>query len=611
MLEQILLHYEATNRDFLASRLPDDPSAAHGARRAEDYCMKAAVAATLQPQTILEIGVRDGDSYTAFKHGHPATQYLGIRLEENTSVGKNLARQWPCQFTQGTKDECVMGDLHGADRLPGAIYDLVQVHSQPNSPGGQRALELALAQGCYVFVDGYFQTRNGCLSVSDFLQCYRDVVAWASILPTHAGVLLIKVKPVHLERESRRRDGSPGGGSEALREQYTEDYYRKDCGGWEAFERHRAHRLDNMRLQSLFDLAMLTEPKRLLDLGCGRGEITYQAARRGVQVTAVDYSPAAIEIAKTCFEGEPELVKNVEWISGSAADLELQGEYDVVVAGDLVEHLSPVELDRMYTRVRRHLASAGRLIVHTFPNLWFYRYHHARQLRTASEIGAYLPVDPRSRYERLMHINEQSPRVLRRQLGQYFDHVLLWFLHLDAPAGNLARPMNRRELAGCRDLYAVASQEKIEAGDVSGILTMKPLSSEQARGVSWSVEHCPSQTTVGTTFSVSVAVQNRSGMTLQSRPPAPVHLSYHWYDAANRKIEVFDGQRSPFFPALPDGTDGKYETTVQAPARIGVFLLCLMLVQEGVRWFDEIQTIEVTMHRIGVSPTRKNGLKVL
>ena len=602
MLEQVLERYQATDQEFCTHGLPDGRSTGHDARWVEAYRMKAALAATLQPATILEIGARDGDAYAAFKHGHPAARYLGIWMEADFPESKNAVRQRAPQLAQGTEDEFVAGDLRGADRLPGGIYDLVQVRSQPDSPSGQRALELALAQGRYVCVDGYFQTREDCLSVSDFLRRYRDAVASASIMPTQAGLLLIKVKPAYLESESKRRNGSPEGGSETLREQYTEDYYRKDCGGWETFERHRAHRLDNARLQSLFDLAMLPKPKRLLDLGCGRGEITYQAARRGVQVTAVDYSQAAIEIARTCFEGEPALEKNVEWICGSAADLKLQGEYDVVVAGDLVEHLSPAELDRTYALVRRHLAPAGRLIVHTFPNLWFYRYHHVRQRRTASGLGAYLPVDPRSRYERLMHINEQSPRVLRRQLRRYFDHVLLWFLHPDAPAGNLARPMNRRELAGCRDLYAVASRAEIHAGDLSGTLAMPPLSPEQARGVSWSVEHGPMRATAGTTFTVTVAVQNRSGVPLHSRPPAPVHLSYHWHDAVDRKTEVFDGLRSPFFPALPDGADGNYTITVQAPARTGTFFLCLTPVQEGVRWFDEIQTGETATHRVEVLP---------
>ena len=204
-----------------------------------------------------------------------------------------------------------------------------------------------------------------------------------------------------------------------------------------------------------------------------------------------------------------------------------------------------------------------------------------------------------------MHINEQSPRVLRRQLRRYFEQVTLWFLHPDAPAGSLARPMHRRELAGCRDLYAVASRAEIDSKNLLSVLTMPPLSPTLAQGVSWSVEDYPRQTTAGMTFTVTVAVQNRSGVTLHSRPTAPVHLSYHWFDAVTRKTEVFDGLRSPVFPALPDGADGKYETTVQAPRRIGPSLLRLTLVQEGVRWFDETQTGEMVTHQVEILPEQE------
>jgi len=40
----------------------------------------------------------------------------------------------------------------------------------------------------------------------------------------------------------------------------------------------------------------------------------------------------------------------------SAAKMGLHGEYDLAVAGDLVEHLSPDELDLMFTMVRQHPA---------------------------------------------------------------------------------------------------------------------------------------------------------------------------------------------------------------------------------------------------------------
>jgi cyclopropane fatty-acyl-phospholipid synthase-like methyltransferase len=114
----------------------------------------------------------------------------------------------------------------------------------------------------------------------------------------------------------------------------------------------------------------------------------------------------------------------VEWICGNAADLDLRGCYCTVVAGDLVEHMTPAELDRLYAKVAKHLEPTGLFIVHTFPNKWFYQYDYPRRRRLAARLGAYLPPQPRTRYEKLMHINEQSPRFLKQQLGACFEHVL-------------------------------------------------------------------------------------------------------------------------------------------------------------------------------------------
>ena len=409
---------------------------------------------------------------------------------------------------------------HSHTRLPGVCHDLVYLDASTAAADGCRVLVLALSQARFVVVGGYQQARETFFILSEFLLRYRDAMAYTLALPGAGGELLIAVDADYLAREQRRLFGNNDAvGSEAVREHYTEAYYREDCGGWESFRRHRAKRLDDDRLRSLFDLAMAGKPRRLLDLGCGRGEIAYQAARQWVNVTAVDYSPDAIAIARTCFDGEPpEMAARVEWLCASAADMDLRGEYDVAVAGDLVEHLSPAELDRMYATVARHLAPGGRLIVHTFPNAWHYRYHYARQRRTAASVGAYLSPEPRSRYEKLMHINEQSPRVLRRQLARHFPHVCLWFLQPNDPIGSLRHHFSHRELAACRDLYAVASREEIERAALVEVLAMDPLTDDEARRVRWHVGHCPAQARSDEPFAVTVRLKNGSAKVLHSRP---------------------------------------------------------------------------------------------
>jgi 2-polyprenyl-3-methyl-5-hydroxy-6-metoxy-1,4-benzoquinol methylase len=267
------------------------------------------------------------------------------------------------------------------------------------------------------------------------------------VIPGYAGELLIKVAG---ERRETDTDSSVQTGSLALRDTYTTIYYTRDCGGYDAFARNGGKRLDDLRLQSVASIARLKQTGRVLDLGCGRGELAYYFARQGYTVTAIDYSEHAIALTESCFAGEEELRRRVQLRCASVCEVDLADaaySYDLAIASDLIEHLSPAELELLYRRLSHWLKPDGLFIVHTFPNLWYYRYHYAARRRRADKLGAWLPLEPRSRYERLMHINEQSPRVLQRQLAQAFRHVHLWFADVTQPGGSLLRPYTIRELA--------------------------------------------------------------------------------------------------------------------------------------------------------------------
>jgi SAM-dependent methyltransferase len=58
---------------------------------------------------------------------------------------------------------------------------------------------------------------------------------------------------------------------------------------------------------------------RAIDLGCGRGQFTPELARRGWEVTGIDYVPAAIDAAKS--KGAP----GVTYVVGDVTDLASAG----------------------------------------------------------------------------------------------------------------------------------------------------------------------------------------------------------------------------------------------------------------------------------------------
>jgi 2-polyprenyl-3-methyl-5-hydroxy-6-metoxy-1,4-benzoquinol methylase len=403
-------------------------------------------------------------------------------------------------------------------------------------------------------------------------------------------VLKRLIDEVGLESLSRREAASSSSPPDdacslKLRDHYTREYYLEDCGGFEVFKRTGGKALGDGRLQAMAMLAGLTTGGRALDLGCGRGELTYYLARQGFEVTAIDYSAQALRLAEECFNGEGKLRDRVRFVCDSVCTARLAGRYDVAIAADVIEHLSESELDRLYARMSEHLTPNGLFVVHTFPNAWYYRYGHPRRRRQLAAAGEHVPEDPRTPYERLMHINEQSPRVLRRQLESHFRHVLLWFAEPDDPGGSLLKRFRKTDVWGARDLFAIAGHEPIDVQAIRARLGSDARPESDLGKIVLNIADGLDEVVAAETFTLTVEVRNRGKVALRSIPPNPVYLSYHWLREKTGEVVVWDGERSPLLP--PCESTGSYPLRVVAPPSGGRYVLRVTLVQEGVRWFDQ------------------------
>ena len=460
--------------------------------------------------------------------------------------------------------------------MPGGQYDLIHVDGQQDGTGSFNDLRKAMRQAKYILVDGYFWTRDNFLHVSEFLHKYRDLIESYMVIPGYAGELLITPK-VGLNLADTSNN------SQELKHTYTSSYYLSDCGGFDAYKRDKGMSMSDGRLGAVGSLAEAVPPGRALDLGCGRGELSVFLACLGNEVLAIDYSPQAIELAReAAVAAGPSL--DIEFYCGDVQDAPLTGTYNVVTASDLVEHMAPAELDSLYQRIALHLMVDGLFIIHTFPNSWSYKFEHPRRVRQARQLGAYLPSNPRSRFEELMHINEQSPAVLKRQLKAHFEYVTIWFADHDLtrPFENLNRPFSRGEMRAAGDLFAVASHSPIDVVTLRSKLEQQPV----CRPLDMKLEilEIPSQVRTGSLFQANVAIKNESNITLKSRGPNPIHLSYHCYTETG-EVVVFDGIRSrlPLISSLSKKTTA---LQIQAPVKSGKFRFRLTFVQEMVCWFD-------------------------
>src|SRR5260370_36299809 len=74
---------------------------------------------------------------------------------------------------------------------------------------------------------------------------------------------------------------------------YTEEYFLNACEGYEEFSETHGERLSR-RLSAAFAVAAVQPGMKVLDVGCGRGEILRHCARLGADAFGVDYAPVAV-----------------------------------------------------------------------------------------------------------------------------------------------------------------------------------------------------------------------------------------------------------------------------------------------------------------------------
>ncbi|MGV0025158.1 methyltransferase domain-containing protein [Phormidesmis priestleyi] len=603
MFESIIQQFQQSKYDFRETANPQDPLIHLFDEWVDYYRLKWSIAHTIKPSSILEIGVRFGYSAAAFLNGSPDAHYVGIDLDSDQFGGVKGAIQWAKEITRSFNADFLVDDTQKMQQFPGDVYDLIHVDGQQDGDGSFHDLEIAFQQGRFVLVDGYFWTQYNFTSVSEFLLRYADLVEWYGVIPGYAGELLIKVSETYLEQMRQRRLASqlPGSlptASSSSRQAYTPDYCIRDFAGYKSYRKYQGKKLEDPRLQAVVAIASAKQSGRVLDLGCGRGELTYFFAQRGFEVSAVDDSKTAIELAKKCFENDQTLQEKVQFHCNNVCTVELpERAYDLALASNVIEQLSIEEVDTLYSRVSQQIKSDGLLIIHTAPNLWYYQYDYARRRRIAASVGAYLPVQPRTPDELLLHINEQSPRVIKRQLMHYFKHVLVWFADPSQPGGSLLKKFSKSEVRSAPSLFAIASHQPIDPAQVASCLHMPPLPEIPVGKITLKATQILTDISVDSKFSITVELTNFSHFVLNSYPPNPVHLSYHWMDESAIARIVYGGERTKLLPPLAasgilsfNRQAATYQMQIQAPKQPGCYVLRLTLVQEAIRWFDDPPT---------------------
>ena len=103
-------------------------------------------------------------------------------------------------------------------------------------------------------------------------------------------------------------------------------------------------------------------PELWLDLGCGTGSMTIELAKRGRDMTGIDYSPEMLNLARE--RSEDLGLKNILWLCQDIRNFELYGTVDVCVSClDTINHLkSSKDLNACLDLVHNYLAPDGLFI---------------------------------------------------------------------------------------------------------------------------------------------------------------------------------------------------------------------------------------------------------
>jgi ubiquinone/menaquinone biosynthesis C-methylase UbiE len=194
---------------------------------------------------------------------------------------------------------------------------------------------------------------------------------------------------------------------------------------------------------------------RVLDAGCGRGEVLLACARAGAEIAGIDYAEAAVEISRDTLAEVPGAdirqgdISRLPWPDAS---------FDRVLSGDVIEHLDHADGEAMLAEAFRVLKPGGWLVLHTAPNLLFLKvaWPIARWPLLAAGYGETVHrleswVSASKRY----HVNEQSLYGLRRSLRRAgFEAPRVW---IDA---NIVRDGSHHTTAGLETSWMIRAGQR-------------------------------------------------------------------------------------------------------------------------------------------------------
>lgn len=166
---------------------------------------------------------------------------------------------------------------------------------------------------------------------------------------------------------------------------------------------------------------MVDEPRTVLDIGCGTGNVARNMTKYAEHIDAVDLSQPMLESAQLMPGGDS---PKIRWLQGSAEKLEVKPPYTLITAG---ESLHWMDWEVVLPRFARMLSPHGVLAIIHFANEpqvpW--QHHYSKHIfKRYTNDSAYVPIDMIPHLEdrglfKLLGTAKTAPVVVQQTIEDY------------------------------------------------------------------------------------------------------------------------------------------------------------------------------------------------
>lgn len=197
---------------------------------------------------------------------------------------------------------------------------------------------------------------------------------------------------------------------------YDRHYFLHETQGACEFRQSRGEILGIKHARVLAILAP-ARGEKILDIGCGRGELVLHARKSGASAFGIDFSKDALRLASIKNSGRLAIAR-------CTALPVKECSFDAAVLSDVIEHISAQEAALCLSAAHSALKSGGRLVVHT---------NNAHTVKAAEILG----IIPGTRFgknnpKKTRHVNFFSERGLKCTLEEADFSARAWSEKIDA-----------------------------------------------------------------------------------------------------------------------------------------------------------------------------------